>query len=687
MKKNILFALVGLIALTGCHPATATLTAPPNPTSSQPPPTRESITPAPGGPTVTPVPTLPLPPDFSYQAGVLTITTSMLKGTFENGAFTRVQDNASGETLIETRAAGQCNLGAELSAGYAARNALNILSQRCPAQLKNVTFTQLDAYTVSLTYSATFLTRQTRLIYQISVDSQTGELLIRITAAEPDAAFTPSLINLVFEGITPAAVILGSGVRVTRNDAAIETQSNAEDFGLHGPNVAVIEGQNAILGLWSETTAYAPEYIRLIHTPSSDALILHSGYDPKTTDAQTLTSPPWRIGIYPHWLEAARRWREEFERRTGARPLWDNPTPWVRDIHAVYDATNQVYGDPAPKYAELAALLPSRQVLFYLWNGDRIVLFGDHTLADKIGRPDPDLLAYIAQYGWPLLLYHPFNLIYTEAGATLRLTELKANGRLPAGYQFTPDYGGPPDGWMTYWGDVRGLYGPPLYLVHPGSPQFQEYLVRNFGNYAAKYNADGAYMDILGNNGDSYFASSPKRVINGQDYVLGERNALQRVLETHPNLAIMSEYQANWLIPYTFYTWQGVATHTRQAEIAAMRINHPLRVALLGSYMWMRESNDGPIDDPLAALLGTLPQVSLLGDYEISDDRARWSQARARLFCEEELFNDLPPRWDPDALAYYRSKSGHWFKFKRIGNTYGYVEELPDNTEIIRLVK
>jgi hypothetical protein len=60
--------------------------------------------------------------------------------------------------------------------------------------------------------------------------------------------------------------------------------------------------------------------------------------------------------------------------------------------------------------------------------------------------------------------------------------------------------------------------------------------------------------------------------------------------------------------------------------------------------------------------------------------------ARAKLFCQEELFNDLPPKWDPQALAYYRSKSGHWFKLNRLGEKkYAYVEELPDGRDRIRL--
>jgi hypothetical protein len=149
----------------------------------------------------------------------------------------------------------------------------------------------------------------------------------------------------------------------------------------------------------------------------------------------------------------------------------------------------------------------------------------------------------------------------------------------------------------------------------------------------------------------------------------------------------MSEYQSPWMLPLVFFSWEGSATHVKQSSHAKTRLNHPIRVALTGSYSWTRESNEEVQDDIASALLGTLPQINLVGDRQIDNERAVWSQARARLFCEQELFNDIPDIWDEDALAYYRSKDGNWFKFVKIDKTYGYVEILPSGTEVIRLVK
>ena len=85
--------------------------------------------------------------------------------------------------------------------------------------------------------------------------------------------------------------------------------------------------------------------------------------------------------------------------------------------------------------------------------------------------------------------------------------------------------------------------------------------------------------------------------------------------------------------------------------------------------------------------MATLPEISLVGDHQVDVERAIWSQGRARLFCEKELFNDLPDEWDDHALAYYRSNTGNWFMFKKIDSKYAYVEKFPNGHEVVHLSK
>ncbi|GAB4495513.1 MAG: hypothetical protein Fur0016_33190 [Anaerolineales bacterium] len=679
-----LSALLGL-ACPACLQQTSAPTPAASPPAAAPAFTATVTTAFPATPTPPPAPTELPKPQFTYRFGRLTIETARLKMEIKEGAIVLLRDQATRETLLESDASGQCDLDYLLSGGFTSRDRFGNLTRACPPSFQNAEFTQVDDYRAQLTYQGLPEAPQTRLIFDLNVDPATGEILLQLTGQETRPGQWPAALNLALMNLKTPAIILGSGVQVERSAPPIETQTTEAGYGLYGVTMAVIEGQQASAAVWSESTQFAPEFIRLLHSPAQDHLLLHSEPDPKETIPGQIISPPWRIGTYPRWEQAAARWRQEFERRTGARPLWQNRAAWVRQIHAVFDSTNQLYEDTPQKYAELAALAPPGCVLFYLWNGDRLVLFGDHTLAAQIGRPDPNLLQNVHKYGWPLLLYHPFNLIYTESGASQRLNFLAAQGWLPPGYQFNPDFPGSPGAWHDYWQNARGNYDDTLDILHPAAPEFQRYLVQNLANYAQRYGAKAAYLDVLGNDGIDFFPPQ-RQILAGQDYIMGEMSALETLQAQLPNLAMMSEYQSPWLVPYAFYTWEGVETHLRQAEIANMRLNHPLRTALLGTYQWTRETNGEQADDLLAALLGSLPQISLVGDYEISNDRALWSQQRAKLFCQEELFHDLPDRWDENALAYYRSqRTGHWFKLIRLGETYGYVEILPNGTEQIRL--
>ena len=628
----------------------------------------------------------------SFQDGKLLMQTQSMVLGIEGGAITYVQDVETGEVLVDAEAYSSRPEGPVGLVGFASQDAASDLHLRRPEPSSSVSCSWDGDSAVRLVYSPLYsgdAPAAAQLIVDLSVDRASGEVVVRATGIEGDASLRPATVDIPIMRMSTPAVILSSGARYARGDAEAVDQTTYPDLGLNSPNMAVVEGLDAVLAVWSETTEFAPEYIQVQHTPAYDHLILHTGQDPKQASPEMIVSSPWRIGTYRTWPKAARRWRNRFEERTGARPLWENRIAWVRNIHAVFDGMSQDYGDNREKYAELAGIADPEKVLYFLWNGDRIVLMGDHTLVERIGRPTPEFLAIVRRYGWPLLLYHPYNLIYSETGTVSRLEFLADKGWLPDGYRFSPDYEGTPDAWHGFWADVRVNHHDDAnyYLLHPASAKFGDYLVRNLRNYRDLYQADGAYLDMLGDDNRTLFRDGALAVIEGQDPIAGETNVVARIAEELPGFGVMSEYQGQWLIPFAFYSWEGSVTHIRQNAHAQSRINHPLRTALIGSYTWTRESNREYVDDVVAALMGTLPEVSLVGDYGVSDDRALWSQARAKLFCEEELYNALPPAWADDALAYYRSKSGHWFKFARIGSTYGYIEIMPDGEHVIRLMR
>jgi hypothetical protein len=631
------------------------------------------------------------PDPFEFDSNILTINTSLMEMKIEGGAIVYIRDKASGEILVNTNAYTNRPLNNKDFIGFTSLDTDSATHLKWPVDSSQVSYIQLSANRARLTYmdlDSQKITDKSQLVFDIVIDQTSGEVVIQLTAFEAEPLLWPSAINLPIMNIAKPAVILGSGVKYLRGDADATDQTTYTNYGLYSPTMAVVEGKEVSLAVWSETTQFVPEYIRLDHNTSNDQIILHSDRGSGQVDAKKIVSPPWRIGTYPTWVNAAKRWRELFEERTGAKPLWENSVPWVRDIHAIFDTQYQDYQDSETKYAELAGIVPPDNLLFFMWNGDRIVLFGDHTLAAKIGRPTSKTIEILGNYGWHLILYNPFVLINSETGSKDRLQFLSGRGWLPPEYQFTPEYEGEPDEWQNYWSEIKTKYydGSRNYILHPGSTAFQNYLIKYLQEQALIFQLDGAYFDGLGADHSGHFPNN-KKIIEGQDYVAGEVNAIQNVQQNLPNLAIMSEYQSSWMLPFVFFSWEGSATHIKQNSYVHTRLNHPIRVALTGSYSWTHESNEIIEDDIVSALMGTLPQINLVGDNMISDERAVWSQARARLFCEEELFNDIPDVWDDDSLAYYRSKSGNWFKFVRMNSTYGYVEILPDGTGVIRLVK
>lgn len=631
---------------------------------------------------------------FEPSSRRLLVSTSTMELGLELGAVVYVKDKSSGEVLVNTEPE---NYLPEVLSGFSRMNVWEVWRHRWENNLFNkfsldtkaytrptanspATFSQVSPGKGCLSFSRLLpdATGQDRLLIEVSVDEDAGDVILQATGLVENPGEELAAIDIPIVKLTTPAIILGSGARYTRRDVTKVDYPVKKNYGLFSPVMAVVEGEKAVLAVWSESTSFAPENIFLAHKPGYDHLVLHTEHDPKLADTRKIISSPWRLGTHGQWPKAARRWRETFEARTGAKPLWQNRAPWVRRIHAVY---SRYLGRNEQKYAELASKAPPDKVLLLHWNGDRIVLFGDHTLAKGIAIPQKEALAIIKKYGWRMLLYHPYTLYYSKPGMNKRLQMLRDKKWLQEGYVFHPDYPGSASEWFSYWSDVTTSYDAKLNIIHPGSTKFKEYLTRNYRQWCATHGADGSYLDILGADFGGKFPAA-LQVVEGEDVNTGERNAIAKVTRELPNLPVMSEYQTPWLLPLAFYSWQG-ESHITQNAFAQTRLNHPLRVALTGSYSWLRE---GELTDPVsAALLGTLPELLLEGDAH--EEKVNWHRARAQLFCEEELFNDLPSRWDPEALAYYRSKSGHWFKFKKLAaDSYGYMEELPNGQERIRLL-
>jgi hypothetical protein len=620
---------------------------------------------------------------FTFKDGVLTVATPSLTLAIQTGEIVYLRDERTGEVFCNWYGYGGMSRDRIGAPAFLSRGDKQGLVSRTIRPRSAVDYTRPSQTTATLSYRLTDQDDAV-LVIDATIDESSDDIILQARGAEKNPDLTPVSIDAPVANFRTPSVVLGSGARYTRSESAAQDQSSNEALGQNAPTMAVVEGASGVISWSSETTSYALDWLRLDHDQQRDRLLLHTQAD--DNQARSIETAPLRISRHASWLDAAKRWRDRFEARTAARPLWENRAEWVRRIHAVFSAVNNANGAASPKFPALAQVADPASILYFLWNGDRIVLFGDPRLIAGVPRPTADELEITARYGWPVLLYHPYLLIHSESGEQSRLDTLVRRGWLPRGYVFTPTFAGSPDQWHAYWQGIQTRYDSDLSILHPGAGRTVNYLIQNARDYQRRYGASGLYFDTLGADESSFYAIQPS-AIEGKRFLSGEVSLLNALAAANPELGIMSEYQSARSVPFVFYTWEGPAIRKTRRVYAPYRLNHPLRTALIASYTWTREDNSADPDDIESALMGALPEVSLVGDYEVDPDRARWSQARARLFCNEELFNDLPERWDADVLAYYRGRNGAWFAFKRIRSTYGYVQIQPDGTQVERLVR
>lgn len=612
--------------------------------------------------------------EFSQEGNRLTIRSSAVELTFQDGAVILLKNRHTGEVFGGDPAA---ELWQQIPRGSSSQDDWNTFhahwrqsperyaqdekiqrARRRPGGDRRCEFQRVGPLEGEMLYTKLpGGDPADELRYRFRIDEPTGEIVLRASARHADPQTRPITLDVPLLGLCTPAVILGNGARYVRDDPAEVDFCYRWANNLCSPRSAVIEGQRSCLAVWNEEPLAAANLF-LAHRASSDQIVLHAQRDPLEKDPEAIRLATWRIGAFADWVQAARRYRQLFSQATGAKPLWENACPWVRQIHAVCTQLPQP-ADAEAFYEKLAQIIDPAKLLLFYWNGSGIILFGDHRYMARLGTPKPEAIQSLKKHGFRWMGYHPYTLLYSPQGTKQRLAECAARGDLPEGYAFQPDYAGPRENFHEYFRPVScGYYHPldeaELWVIHPGSRIGREYLVHNFAAYCRFHGMDGAYMDILGGD-HGYMFPPEKRVLDGATYPMGEGSFLNEVHQRHPELAVMSEIQSEWTVAGTFYTWEG-ASHfhlPRHHPSIRTKVNHPLRTALWGSYTWTR---DDELDPAESALIGALPPLVMEDD---------WSIARAKLFAEKELYNDLPERWDPAVLAYYRGKDGQWVEYRK----------------------
>lgn len=637
---------------------------------------------------------------FEAETNTLTVNTGRLELRILGGAAVAVRDLQTGEVFSEdadwhdvAKAGAGAVCGPEAAAAKRLGLAVTTVARK-PQASSPVEFQQSSPCEGVLIYTglsgsmqAASAADELRLYFRVE---DRGELSFRMEVRLRDSESLAREVYLPFVKLTSPAVVLGSGERFARGDEAAKSRCMRIANNIYSPPVAVVEGRRGVLGLWPEPVSFGYDDLTLAHQPECDELVpqvclAFNARDPDTANKPGVTrSSWWRVAALPSWLDVARRYRAQLEQRTGVKPLWEQTPAWVRNVHAVCKERPQTKDlTQADKfYADLAARFDPQKLLLFYWNGNCILLFGDHRYMTEFQYPTPAEIAALRKQGFRWLGYHPYVLVFSPQGQIRHLEEARRRGfGVPDDYAFQPDYAGHPEAaaFYDYFRPVAaGYYAKleeslSLWTLHPGTQLVRDYLGRNVGNYCRLHEMSGCYFDILGaDHAGQCLENAPddRRIMEGNDWRRGEELACRAIKAANPDLAVMSEVQGDWTTVHTFYTWEGESHLTHPQPV---RLNHPLRAACWGSYTWTQT------DSPEAvALLAGLPAVKLADD---------WSVARGKLYMDEELFHDLPDQWDPDALAYFRAKGGRWFEYRRMPWGDAYVESSGGRVRLGRLLQ
>lgn len=678
-------------------------------------------------------------PSFDFTAGVLTITTDIMVMKFKRGAVIHLQNVSTSEYYIYNTDL-NVNPPAStwlqwLGLTIATSNLSSWNNFRPNADAADVSTSNPDSYTYIVTYincldTSDVETSGATIEYTFTVDSTTAEISISVSAEYPSSlttynsyVFDIMLMNLGYTGSSACDLIFqarkiawADADELWDRDTQSGPQAGSTGF-YNSPPLYIAEVTNSCLGVWCEDTNIVPNQIMGNHEQNSYNHLFLKGYQTPAqvvADKYTVSSGPWRFTVQSTWLAIAKRWRARYNTLwPDATYLWNRSPSWTQSVHCRYASLQDSTGLDDVMAAGIAAanFVYDGPALDYNGNGDFQPLFGDITKANALTkrRPTDAEITKLAALGIKCLCYFFHYSLHNSNGIQTRLDAVAAF--LQAGWDndpldydpFHPDYSGynpawdgptQETNWMNYWdsnSSALDTVSTGYNRIHLGSTKAQDtwyQIMRDFCDATNGYNFAGMFWDELWGDHNGLFTDGT-RIQNGMDFLQGAQYAAKTIQAG--GLVVLGEYFSHHFAPYVWYTWEGPRTWValrQELGYSRIAIDHPLLQALVGSYTWHTDQKisnnihpDGPINideynHEDFAYMGCIPQFCISSDYYGPTFGNGYYTARAKMFCDYDMFYDLPDSWGDvtEELAYYRTNTTTMIKLvKRATGRYAYV--------------
>jgi len=531
-------------------------------------------------------------------------------------------------------------------------------AQHPPCEDSRVGFEELPDG-ARLTYSGLKGDEGAVLVQQLTVDEETGDLVIRQEAKSPN----PGLFGICFSilNLRPDiefAVPYFGGQRWGREFGKdrIVTITWPEFW-----NAGLVVGripEGGTFAVWSEDEKMRPKYLRRYNAAYAQAIGFEACEDAPYGDRTQIEVFAWRFNTFGgSWMEPAGRYKEWMIKAYRLVPRRKRSPAWVNDIALMWPT--YISEDRMRKMKEI---VEPRHVLMMNWGWLK-----------GFNRRIPEYIPQQENYAEKVALAHKYGYrvgVYTSMALVDRKTHPNMMRKYGLQLYYDALTGEKPDkpkGWLVY--------------VHPGSAKWREFYAARMAEVVEKYGVDYLYQDVAG------CGKGSQGTVGGKTFSAAVVACEDAIRHRLPQVAIGGEFWTEVnacredFAVQDFLAWggpeQGGKAHGE--FIARPDQPHPILSYLFSDYCiyWsyktpMRSTRRFHMDQNMREVIGAIPSWN--GGAEDRTGEARLVIERARLWAEG-FRPYFPHEWAPQAVSYLRNERGEVVKYVRKGaSTYCYRE-------------
>lgn len=626
-------------------------------------------------------------PTFEFRDGALTVTTVRYRAVWRNGCLVRLANRCLTPPCELTVASGTVAAGAlPVGLGTFHDSRKEALAQHrvvwshklagglpsFPAQHPPTLDSQVQFERIPgggrLTYTGLDRDESAVFVQELTVDDETGELVIRQQARSTHpGVFGISFGVLNLRPDMQFAVPYFGGQRFGGEIGRGSAMGYAwPQFWSAGFIIGEVSGGGSLL-VFADDPRLAPKYFKLLNSDRGQALGFEACADAPYADRTAAEVCAWRINTYAgNWIAPARRYKQWLARTFALVPRRDRKPAWMANIALVWPASVN-----AAARKLMATRIDPRHVLIlnlgWAKGFNRNCPYyepRDANLAQTLAAVHSEGYRYGVYVGQKLVDAHAHPHLFEQCGLRLKRDVLSMDAAKLS--EISDRETAIREGRET---------GHFLASVHPGDSRWIELYSDVMVELQRTYGIDLLYQDVTG----SYSGSSG--LIEGRTLHQGTLACERATRRKLPNTAVAGEFwnEVNVACGQDSGLQNSMSWFSDGHKERLARHAHPVLALVFGEFCTYI-SYRTPVHSGAKWHwdLNTLEVIGGLASWRTypEDDsaEARVVLERAKLFTEG-FSPHFPEEWQEGVAAYMRTPQGRIVKFRRTAASTFCLEE------------